>query len=146
MHISLIILTPILICLWIYFLIIVTENIFTYSPKSLQLNIINKNSVIEHTSSDENVWSENKTKTDAVGNRSKKNFHVPKFMLELYEKNRKHGKNLRKSDVVKSLIPTHAGECRRLCIQCFPKVADKVNKNEMRFLSKRSWKLLEFSN
>lgn len=120
MHISLIILTPILICLWIYFLIIITENIFTYSSKSLQLNIINKNSVIEHTISDENVSSETKIKTDVIsGNRSKKNFHVPKFMLELYEKNRKHGKNLQKSDVVKSLIPTHAGKSAKLCIQLF---------------------------
>lgn len=40
----------------------------------------------------------------------KKTLHVPKFMLELYEKNRIEGMNEEQPDVVRSLIPSHAGE------------------------------------
>lgn len=108
MHISLIILTPILICLWIYFLIIITENFVICPPKTLQLNLIKTNSDIEDTTGIENV--SNSVKINSVNIQSKKTVHVPKFMLELYENNRKEGKNLQKSDVVKSLIPTHAGK------------------------------------
>lgn len=109
MHISLIILTPILIFLWVYFLIIITENLFQNPTKPLQLNIINKNSVIESTIFTENVSGEISSKINETNNKNRKTFHVPKFMLELYEKNRKEGKNLQNSDVVKSLIPSHSG-------------------------------------
>lgn len=110
MHISLIILTPFLICLWLYFLIIVTENLLSYPPKTVQLNILNKNSVIENAFSKENTSNVDRIKIVTNNNKRKKRVHVPKYMLELYEKNRKEGKNLQKSDVVKSLIPTHAGK------------------------------------
>lgn len=110
MHISLIILTPILICVWIYFLIIITENLLSSPPHSLHLNIVNTNAVIQNTNLIQNDTNGSKMKTDTTNNKNKKSFHVPKFMLELYEKNLKEGKNSHKSDVVKSLIPTHAGE------------------------------------
>lgn len=109
MHISLIILTPIIICLWIYFLIIVTENLFQNPVKSLQPKIINTNDLISNVGVKEKGAKSNRTKTTSY-TKNKKNIHIPKFMLDLYEKNRKVGKNLQKSDVVKSVIPTHAGE------------------------------------
>lgn len=110
MHLSLIILTPILICLWIYFLIIITGNLISSPTTTPNPNINNGNSEIEKLIEKEYFLSSNKTKLDAVVNKTKKGFHVPKFMLELYEKNQKEGKNLHKTDVVKSLIPSHAGK------------------------------------
>lgn len=109
MHMSLIILTPILISLWIYFLIIIVESFFQHPTKPLQLNIINKNGVIEKTVVKENDSSENNSKNNETNTKNRKSFHVPKFMLELYEKNRREGKNLQNSDIVKSLIPSHSG-------------------------------------
>lgn len=112
MHISLILLTPVLICLWLYFLIIITENLLSYPPTSVQLNILNKNNVTENVLLKENISNADTIKIDNNNGR-KESVHVPKYMLELYEKNRKEGKNLQNSDVVKSLIPTHAGKYKK---------------------------------
>lgn len=82
---------------------------FNTPSNTVQLNIITTQRILENGNTNENVTFPNKTEMD-TNSRDKKSIHVPKFMLELYEKNRKEGKNLHQSDVVKSLIPTHSGE------------------------------------
>ncbi|XP_072395586.1 bone morphogenetic protein 10-like [Diabrotica undecimpunctata] len=105
MYLPVIISLPILVCLWIYFLIIL-RNIFL-PPTSIHLNFIespgNISSVIKNLAENNPV-----VKNDSSVKKRKK-IHVPKFMLELYEKNKIGRTDDGKSpDVVRSLIPTHA--------------------------------------
>lgn len=103
-HVSIIILLPIFTCLWVYFLILVVDS---FTPKqSIEIKTTEENNIRNIT---QNMFPlKNKNKSD-VSNK-KKSFHVPKFMLELYENNKVEGKKMEGPDVVRSVIPTHSGK------------------------------------
>ncbi|XP_018566329.1 bone morphogenetic protein 10-like [Anoplophora glabripennis] len=107
MYVSLIILIPMLICLWVYFLILVRESIIAKSSTSIQLNIIDAPGIPTK------YWAKNSTSGDSIKGgvvpKKKKLIHVPKFMLELYEKNKIEGNANTRPDVVRSVIPTQTG-------------------------------------
>lgn len=103
-HVGIIILAPIFMCLWIYFLVLIVD-ILVPKPNT-DIRSTERNYIVRNITP--NIFPvKNKTKSDV--NNKKKNFHVPKFMLELYENNRIEGKKFKPPDVVRSLIPTHAG-------------------------------------
>lgn len=105
MYLPVIISIPILICLWIYFLILLRNSIL--QSTAVNLNIIDaKNNTAERC---KEVNSSGLVK-DIGGFKKRKKIHVPKFMLELYEKNKIGGKGVKRPDVVRSVIPTHAGK------------------------------------
>lgn len=39
-----------------------------------------------------------------------KQYHIPKIMLELYEKNKIKNQNFTNSDIIRSLVPKHTGK------------------------------------
>ncbi|KAJ8979264.1 hypothetical protein NQ317_012734 [Molorchus minor] len=107
MHVGFIILTPILICLWIYILILLKDTFASKPSTSIELNIIDAKDIVNNFNTKTNSSEYN---SKSVGtSRKKKTVHVPKFMLELYEKNKSGRKSKERPDVVRSLIPTDAG-------------------------------------
>lgn len=98
------VLAPLLFGLWI-FLVVLLRNVVV-SNTSIEVNVIghnynNNSSIRSGDYRGENEISENRVR--------KIKYHIPKFMLDLYEKNksRKSGNN---ADLVRSLIPSETGE------------------------------------
>ncbi|CAH1977986.1 unnamed protein product [Acanthoscelides obtectus] len=98
MYISLIF-SSLLVCLWIYILINLKNRAFSNISTSIEFNIVGSDRI--------SVKLNNKSGGSEA--RKKKLVHVPKFMLELYEKNKIGNATRNAPDIVKSLIPTHAG-------------------------------------
>nr|CAH7756993.1 unnamed protein product [Callosobruchus chinensis] len=99
MYVSLIF-SSLLICLWIYIVINIKNRTFPNVSTSIELNIVGSDRIP--------VTLSNRTSSGGNG-KKKKLVHVPKFMLELYEKNRVGNATRNSPDIVKSLIPIHAG-------------------------------------
>ncbi|KAJ8943238.1 hypothetical protein NQ318_009929 [Aromia moschata] len=107
MHVSLIVITAIILCLWLYCFFLLKQNSTSNTATSIEVNIIDAKRVVTDLKSNANVSAQNGKGVGVFKN--KKTVHVPKFMLELYEKNKSGRKPNEKPDVVRSLIPTHAG-------------------------------------
>ncbi|XP_044272345.1 bone morphogenetic protein 10-like [Tribolium madens] len=94
------ILVPLVVLLWICLLVLLKNNL---ANTSIQLNINTNTNTIA------NIVTKLPNKTDNSVPVNKKKYHVPKFMLELYEQNKVKRDNLTSPDVVRSLIPKHSG-------------------------------------
>lgn len=67
------------------------------SESKIEVNIIRKAEIVNGSDRD-------------AGKGVKVRHHVPKFMLDLYEKSKSVGKDNSEPDVVRSVVPTHAGK------------------------------------
>ncbi|KAJ3658866.1 hypothetical protein Zmor_010583 [Zophobas morio] len=95
-------LVPLFVLSWICLLILIRNNL---PHTSIQLNInANRNTISNYNFQTTPKHNEQKNKI--------KKYHVPKFMLELYERNKMKKDNRTLPDVVRSLIPKHAGPIR----------------------------------
>ncbi|RZC38192.1 bone morphogenetic protein 10 [Asbolus verrucosus] len=96
-------LIPLTIITWICMLVLL-RNILV-SNTSIQFNIkTDKNTMANY-----NLFSKPSKRNGSGVQKNKTKYHVPKFMLELYEKNKVERNNRSSPDVVRSLIPKHAG-------------------------------------
>lgn len=96
-----VVLVSVLISLWFYIVIITKYNVA--QKTSIELAIIDRNNYIVKTNGSEVFMISDKKI-------SRKKIHVPKFMLDLYEKSIK-SKNVNYSfpDIVRSVVPKKAG-------------------------------------
>ncbi|EFA09252.1 bone morphogenetic protein 10 [Tribolium castaneum] len=93
------ILVPLVILLWISLLLLLKNSLNT----SIQLDINTSTNTLAKIATKIPNRIENTVPVN------KKKYHVPKFMLELYEQNKVKRDNLTRPDVVRSLTPKHAG-------------------------------------
>lgn len=96
-------LVPLLLVLWIFVLLIIKNSFVTNT--SIEVNIMDHN-----INGITNVERELNFRGDVKQPQKKTKYHVPKFMLELYEKNKSSRKKYAEADLVRSLIPTQAGK------------------------------------
>ncbi|XP_050308362.1 bone morphogenetic protein 10-like [Anthonomus grandis grandis] len=90
MHSGYLLILPVVILLWISIILII------------------KNSFISNTSIEVNIIDQKSFMSDKTVQKKKIKYHVPKFMLELYEQNKGTPKMDLKADLVRSLIPSQA--------------------------------------
>ncbi|XP_066137944.1 bone morphogenetic protein 10-like [Euwallacea fornicatus] len=103
MYLGYFILVPLLLVFWIYIVLLIRNNFI--SNTSIEVNIIgNEDSEIVGKVTKRNITGITEKVVKSV---RKIKYHVPKFMLELYEKN-KSARRSDNADLVRSLIPAQA--------------------------------------